>query len=385
MSGSVTDAPKLRALFVRRARFSHVNQSLLAALRRQCPQVAFDDLDLDRLLPFRSLAFQRCVLGAVSEYGLGSLRNRDLLRYRVLRSRAFHRIAGQLIRTRLASGDYAFTVQTQSLFNAADGRVPNLIYTDHAALAREAGPWDEGLGDPSPAWLDLETRTYQDAAHVFTFGNRVRQVLVERYGIAPDRVSCAGTGANVVPDSPPELEPARYARQNILFAGIEWERKGGPDLLAAFRLLQDRLPEATLTIVGCTPTEAYDVPGCSVLGRVSLAELARLYQSASCFCVPSRHEPFGNVFVEAGHFGLPVVATRVGEIGDVVRDGVNGFRVPPSDPAALSQALWKVLHDPASAGRMGAAGIVATRNYTWDMVATRILAKAPTHPGEGAV
>ncbi|MGL4236856.1 glycosyltransferase family 4 protein [Tabrizicola sp.] len=366
-----------RALFVRRARFSHVNQSLLAALRRQRPDIVFDDLDVDTLLPPRSLAFQTCILRALAEYGPGTLRNRNLLRFRVLRSRAYYHATRRLIREKSTVGGYLFTVQTQSLFNAANGLVPNLIYTDHASLARESSDWDEGLGDPSPAWLALEAAIYRDAAHVFTFGSRVRQVLVDRYGLPEGRATCAGTGANVMPDAPPDLSPARYERRNILFAGIEWERKGGPDLLAAFKALQTRLPDATLTIVGCTPPEAQGVPGCDVLGRVSLPELARLYLAASCLSVPSRHEPFGNVFVEAGHFGLPVVATRVGEIGDVVHDGKNGFRVPPSDPPALAQALWQVLHDPEAASRMAAEGIRITADYTWDTVAARMLAHAP--------
>lgn len=368
---------KGRALFVRRAKFSHVNQSLLSALRRQRPDIQFDDVDLDDLIPAKSPAFLGCIMGAVAEYGPSCLRNRNRLRFSVLRSRAYYRLSQRLIRERSLSGDYLFTVQTQSLFNAANGRVPNLIYTDHAALAREASQWDEGLGEPSPAWLELEAEIYADAAHVFTFGNRVRRVLIERYGMPEERVTCAGTGANVMPDTPPDLSPARYAGRSILFAGIEWERKGGPDLLAAFRILRSRLPDATLTVLGCSPPEAQGIPGCRALGRLPLPDLARHYRDASCFCVPSRHEPFGNVFVEAGHFGLPVVATRVGEIGDVVHDGRNGYRVPPGDPTALADALWQVLHDPKAASRMGQAGTVITADYTWDKVAEKMLAQAP--------
>lgn len=369
-----------KALFVRRARFSHINETLLAALRRMRPDIDFDDLDIDDLIPKYGLAFQRCILGTVAEYGLKSLRSRDQLRFCYLRSSAFYRTAQRLIRARSAATDYLFTVQTQSVFNAANRPVPNLVYTDHASLGRDGSAWDEGLGAPSPAWLELEAEIYRDAAHVFTFGSRVRSVLVQRYGLDDSKVSRCGTGANVVPDTPPDFNLARYARRNILFAGIEWERKGGPDLVAAFRKLRVRLPDASLTIVGCTPADAVGVPGCETLGRISRTELARLYQASSCFSVPSRHEPFGNVFVEAGHFGLPVVATTVGEIGDVVRDGENGFRVAPSDPDALADALWRVLHDPVTARRMGQAGNRLTAEYTWDMVASRILAHAPLAP-----
>lgn len=367
-----------RALFVRRAQFSYVNESLLAALRRARPDLDFDDLDVDELLSLRSFAFQKCILGAIAEYGPRSLRSRKQLRFCFMRSTSFYRTTQRLIRAKATAKDYAFTVQTQSLFNAASGKVPNLIYSDHASLARESSAWDEGLGDPSQVWLALEAEIYRDAAHIFTFGSRVRRVLIDRYGLAADKVSTCGTGANILPQTPPDFDLARYARRNILFAGIEWERKGGPELLAAFKILRRRLPDVSLTIVGCRPTEAAGVPGCETLGRVSKPELARLYEAGSCFCVPSRHEPFGNVFVEAGHFGLPVVATTVGEIGDVVHDGINGFRVPPSNPDALAEALWRVLHEPQSARQMGQAGKQLTADYNWDVVAARILAHAPT-------
>lgn len=371
-----------RVLFVRLGSFSHVNASLLAALRRARPDLVFEDFDLRAAMPGNSLAFRKCVLGGIAEYGPGSLRSRSRLRFCVMRSAAYFNTARRLILQRAAKADYAFTVQTQTLFNAATGRCPNLIYTDHASRAREASGWDEGLGEPSARWLALESGIYRDASHVFTFGSRVRGVLVDRYGMSPDRVSCAGTGANVRCESGPDFGLDRYRRRSILFAGIEWERKGGPDLLAAFRLLRRRMPDARLTIVGCTPPEAEGVENCVSVGRVTIAELARHYEAASCLCVPSRHEPFGNVFVEAGHFGLPVVATRIGEIADVVHDGVNGYRVPVCDPAALAEALWQVLHDPEQARRMGQAGQGLTRDYNWDTVAARILRQ--TRGGEAA-
>lgn len=365
-------------LFVRYGRFSHVNDSLLAALRRQGGNLTFDELDLSAVLRPATLAFQLCLLGTLAEYGPGAaLGGRDRLRHCLMRSPAWYHATRRIIAARLARGSYRFTLQTQSLFNAALPGVPNLVYTDHAARARPEDGTGSALPPPSPRWLRQERAIFADAAHVFTFGSRVRQVLIDAYDLPPHRVTRAGTGPNIRPATPPDLSPARFGRGNILFAGIDWDRKGGPDLLAAFDLLRRRLPGVTLTIVGCHPPEAAGKPGCTVLGRVPLPVLAELYHAASCLCVPSRQEPFGNVFVEAGHFGLPVVATQVGDIGDVVRDGVNGWRVPPQDPQALADALWSVLRDADGAARMGRAGMAVTRDQDWDRVAARILAMAP--------
>lgn len=366
-----------RVLFVRRGGFSGSNARLLASLRARRPDVIFDDLDAKIFATGGPTRLLRSTLGAVREYGVGSLRSRGLMRHRIARNRTHFEMVREGLRAWVGARDYVCSIQTQSLFDAATGRFPNIVYTDHVACARESAVWSDGMGPPSRSWLDCEAEIYRNAAHVCTFGSWIRQLLVYRYGVPDDKVSCAGGGASVTPDAPPPTDLARYARRNVLFVGVDWERKGGPDLLAAFRLLRARLPAATLTIVGCSPPEAEGVEGCAVLGKLPPVDVATCYLEASCFCMPSRFEPFGVVYVEAAHFALPVIATTVGDIGDMVHDGDNGWRAPPSDPDALADALIRVLEDPETARRMGVAGAAKARDWTWDAVAERILAHTP--------
>lgn len=373
-------APTPRVLFVRRGSFSGSNALLLAALRRRRPEIAFDDVDVNRLLARPSLV-PRFAAAALSEYGAGSLSRRARLRYRMVRNRAYFAAAGTAVRAWAGDRQYAFSLQTQSLFDAANGRRPNLVYTDHVARAREDAAWSDGLGAPSAAWLDCEAEIYRNAAHVFTFGSGVRRMLITRYGLAEDKVSRAGGGASVTPTAAPPTDRARYAARRVLFVGVDWTRKGGPDLLAAFRLLRARMPDATLEIVGCAPADAEGVDGCTVFGRLPPEAVAERYLAASAFCMPSRFEPFGIVYAEAAHFALPVVATAIADVGDMVRDGENGWRVPPCDPPALAAALERVLGDPETARRMGAAGREMAKDWTWDAVADRILALTPLADG----
>jgi glycosyltransferase involved in cell wall biosynthesis len=84
------------------------------------------------------------------------------------------------------------------------------------------------------------------------------------------------------------------------------------------------------------------------------------------FAMPSTWEGFGVAALEAAAMELPVVASNVHGIPDVVEDGVTGILVPPKDVAALSQAILRLLRDPDEQCRMGRAGreFVAAR-YSW--------------------
>src|SRR5690242_1304138 len=98
------------------------------------------------------------------------------------------------------------------------------------------------------------------------------------------------------------------------------------------------------------------------LGEVGEAELPALYNLASVYVGASRRssltgvEGFGISLVEASACGLPVVAGNSGGVPDAVRDGETGFLVPPEDPAALAEAITRLLADRDLARRIGAAG-----------------------------
>jgi glycosyltransferase involved in cell wall biosynthesis len=83
--------------------------------------------------------------------------------------------------------------------------------------------------------------------------------------------------------------------------------------------------------------------------------------------------------------GLPVVASDVGDLATLVRDGETGLVCPPDDPAALAAALAALADDPAAARRMGCAGRARVlERHTWTGVAARVLALAGLAPAEAA-
>ncbi|MFO7323659.1 MAG: glycosyltransferase family 4 protein, partial [Chloroflexota bacterium] len=95
------------------------------------------------------------------------------------------------------------------------------------------------------------------------------------------------------------------------------------------------------------------VDRCTFVGKVPHDEvLARMAASTVCV-VPSRSEAFGLVNIEAMAVGTPVVTSRVGGIVEIVREGQDGFLVPPDDPQALANRLYLILSDPALRAQMG--------------------------------
>ncbi|SFF03056.1 Glycosyltransferase involved in cell wall bisynthesis [Sulfitobacter brevis] len=352
-------------------------KSTLAAL-----EVAFpaDDLDVIYVLDILKRSRVRMIIAACVAgvtYLPDLLRGRKRLKYAFFRTNYVFRWIKREMARRIDPERHAFSIQIQSLFDASVRGVPNFIYTDHVHLENLKF---EGFTDAdlySPGWRACELEIYDNAAMVFTWSSNVSRALIDGYGLAPDKVACVYTGSNApvpVPvPQPPDV--SRYERKEILFVGVDWVRKGGPVLLEAFRKLSERHPDATLTVVSRVPEEE-DLSGVNHLGLVTLEDLPGCYARASVFCLPTRLEPFGNVFVEAMWHQLPVVATRVGALPDLVEDGVNGYLVPPGDTDALADMLSALLDDPESCARMGTASRDrAAGRYDWPLVAQDMCAR----------
>jgi glycosyltransferase involved in cell wall biosynthesis len=91
------------------------------------------------------------------------------------------------------------------------------------------------------------------------------------------------------------------------------------------------------------------------LGSLPPAGVRAQLATSSLFILPSHEEGQPIAILEAMAAGLPVVVTTIGANPDVVRDGVDGFLVPPRDPAALADAVGRLVGDPALRARMGAS------------------------------
>lgn len=178
---------------------------------------------------------------------------------------------------------------------------------------------------------------------------------------------------NAVALPPPEACRARGtaceagAARRILFLGQLHAEKGVLDLVRAFARIAGRFPHALLVCAGPGPHA-----GIEALAReLGVAERVhcpgwlegekkrRAFAEADVFVLPSYAEGLPMALLEAMSHRVPVIASPVGGIPQVVRDGENGLLVPAGDVAGLAHALAAVLGDPALAARFGAAGRAA--------------------------
>lgn len=188
-------------------------------------------------------------------------------------------------------------------------------------------------------------RVLRAADRVVCVSEHIRGTVEENYHISPSKTALVRCGIDTqeyLPGFPlsDELRILTVARLHSV--------KGLHDLLAACALLRDRGVRFACSIVGDGPErnnleaslKGFDLEGrVRLLGPMTNEQLPQLYREHSLFVLPSFSEGVPVVLMEAMACGLPVVATRVGGIPEIVEDGVNGFLVPPQAPEELAVAI----------------------------------------------
>ena len=359
-----------RIAYIRRALWPPANESVLQSLQKQFPDAEFDVITVVEILRKQFPGFIILnTAGALLQHWQNVLTRRIKLNIAFQRTNYFFDFAGQVIRDHLKRKAYSFSFQIQSIFNGSLPGLPHYVYTDHTHLANLTYPTFDRRKLLPESWIRRESTIYHDARVVFTRSSHVTDSVINQYGISPEKVSCVYYGANV--PSPTAPDPMKYDKKNILFVGIDWFRKGGPDLLEAFRIIQNKHPDATLTIVGASPNILQE--NVRVVGRIPINEMGKYYEQASIFCLPTTQEPSAVAFIEAQSYGLPLVVTDIGAAPDFTANGENGYLVEVHHPHQIADALLRLLDNPKLCEQMGNAGFRRTlERYNWDSVAARM-------------
>jgi glycosyltransferase involved in cell wall biosynthesis len=201
----------------------------------------------------------------------------------------------------------------------------------------------------------VERALARRASRIIAITHALAQFQIDRVGLPADKVEVIHYGLDDLPGAwgtnPADSVPADA---RVLLCVCRLERQKGVDV--AIKALE-QIPEAHLVVLGEGPERAelerLSGPRVHLPGRVP--DVAAWLRRAELLVHPVRWEGFGLALLEAMLASLPVVASRVSSIPEIVVDGETGLLVPPDDPSALAAAVNSVLAEPAGYGERGRA------------------------------
>jgi L-malate glycosyltransferase len=181
---------------------------------------------------------------------------------------------------------------------------------------------------------------------------------------------------NIVETSQFAYRERRPLRPRLLSTRNLESHYGVDNTLEAFARVRARCPDATLTVAGSGSQEgrlrrlaaSLGVEGIRFLGRVEPEAMPRLYDEADIFLNSSLIDNQPVSVLEAFAAGLPVVSTGTGDLAAFVRDGETGLLVPPGDPAAMADAVMRLLGDREHAATVARRARQEVERYTWPRV-----------------
>jgi L-malate glycosyltransferase len=227
--------------------------------------------------------------------------------------------------------------------------------------------WSNGVIVNSSAVSDLVKREFRVPA------NRVRII---RNGVDFERFARSRPNRK---QYFPDLSP--QTRLIVTIANMHNAAKGHRELLDAIARVRSRNPNAKFVLVGDGEErfkieEAAEDLGVrdTVLFLGQRADIPELLACCDVFVLPSRAEGLPNSLLEAMAAGLPVIATAVGGVPEVIENGVSGLLVPPGDSASLADAVLRVLHDANFADQLARAGRECARvRFAFDRAITELV------------
>jgi len=251
---------------------------------------------------------------------------------------------------------------------------------------RGSWEWGRALG-----WWVGSRRVLDDAAAILCVGAEERRMVQERFphkrvehlpnGVDPERFRTGSGERFRNRHSIPE-----HARVVLTVGRVDIQKGQLLGVGALHRLLDDA-PNAHMVLVGPVTNPEYGRQIRDTASERGIAdhltlipgvdpksdELADAYAAADVFFLPSTHEPFGIVILEAWTAGLPVVASRVGGIPSLVSEGTNGLLFESGNEAEAAGHLRSLLADEAKRTALGAAGLrTAANEYGWDWITARL-------------
>jgi len=337
-------------------------------------------------------------IGPLTEHRSWMLRQKQRLERHLLRR--FH----PLDREPAVLDHYARQVREQlTELNADVVLSPGIIPLAHLKSGLPQVAWTDttfaGVVDQYPEFSGLSPAAIRQghASERAAFTHNALSIYTSRwaadsaistYGADPAKVAVVPFGANSANPMALSAVDHHLAERlvgplRLLFVGVDWRRKGGPQTLEILRHLRSSGCAARLTVIGCRPEIPDDLQSMvEVLGFIAKyddAGRARLdaeFRRASFLVLLSDHECFGLVLCEACAQALPSLTTTADGIPTIIRDGINGLADPAgTSPQRLAQRLLDTIRNPDGYARLCRQALASYHaEFNWDVAGRQVMA-----------
>lgn len=187
--------------------------------------------------------------------------------------------------------------------------------------------------------IELERLSLHKYSRIIYSSEWAKRNAVDYYGVDPGKFDVVEFGANIPTPSVYQTE-IDTSVCNLVFIGRNWKKKGGDKALNAYRKLKSEKFACTLTIIGSSPdVEPEEDPDLTVIPFLDktkpndLERLCTILYNAHFLVLPTEYDAFGIVLCEASAYGVPCLTTNVCGVGQVIREGKNGYLLSPSATA----------------------------------------------------
>ena len=254
-----------------------------------------------------------------------------------------------------------------------------------AEMKRRGRPEESEIAQRDSSETDIAC----SADSVVVWTEHERAVVAEYCDVDPSKIDVIPPGVDLARFRPMSQRQSRdhlgYGdEKNILFVGRLEPLKGLDNLFRAVASLEDPA-KITLNVVGGDESSEEKrrlqtlgsrmklTQSLNFIGSVSQDELPYHYNAADVCVLPSHYESFGLAALEAAACGRPVVASDVGGLPTVVKNGVTGYLVPAKQSDIMAERLCELLQDDVLRARMGDAARIHAESLSWDRSADALL------------
>lgn len=198
----------------------------------------------------------------------------------------------------------------------------------------------------------IEKRALKKAKHLIYSSSWAADFVIHHYQVEPKKITIIKFGANLdyIPTKE-EIQIKKNSIYNLLFLGVEWERKGGDLAFETLLILLRNNLDVRLTVVGCNPPVSH--PNINVINFLDKnnaddsLKIRQLFLDAYLLFLPTRADCTPIVFGEANAYGVPVITTNTGGVNSLIENGINGYALGQQATAEdYANKIIKIIKSP---------------------------------------